>query len=249
MRKSAGTKLFDQMKLSIIIPAHDEEQRLRSTLDEYLCYFDKVYWGEFEIIIVPNGCSDNTLEIAKEYQSKRPQVGYSNIDEKVGKGGAVVRGFRIARGEVVAFVDADGATRPEELHKLVNRIGTCDVVIGSRWLKGSVIIARQNIVRIAAGRGFNLAVRLMLSLPFADTQCGAKAFKKSAVDAIVDKLQVMNFAFDTELLYVLKKCRYKIEEMPITWEDKRGSTVRLHRIALQTIWTIVRLRFRKGICD
>lgn len=228
--------------LSIIIPAYNAERLIATTFNDYAVYFSTEYHQDFEIIVIVNGCTDRTSEIVLEHCAKFPQVTSKQFEKKLGKGGALIEGFKIARGDILAFVDVDGATRPEELHKLIKGLGASDGAIGSRWLTGSNMLVKQPLPRRIASRGFNLLVKLLFSLPFKDTQCGAKVFKKHAIDEVLARLQTTNFAFDVELLYRLKKGGYKVDEVPIIWEDRLGSTLNLKRAVPTMFLAVLRLR-------
>lgn len=229
-------------KLSIIIPACNEENRIQNTLDQYIVFFTKNY-QEFELILVPNGCEDGTEEIVREYSKNNPNLKYKTVKEKIGKGGALIEGFKVATGNIISFVDADGATSPQALYDLVKKLEDNDGVIGSRWMKGANILIRQSWKRRMASRGFNLLVRVLFGLPFKDTQCGAKVFRARIVKDIVNEVGATDFSFDVDLLYKLKKRGYeKIEEVPITWEDQTGSTLKLKKMIPLMFLSILRLR-------
>jgi len=229
--------------LSIIIPVHNGQRSIAKTLEDYRLYFTSEYDGDFEIVVIPNGCTDETTRIVNKYLVNFPhQVHSSEFKDRMGKGGAVIEGFKMARGDVVAFVDADGAVGPGELHKLIIELQDVDGVIGSKWACGSKPLVSQPIHRRIAGRGFNLLVRLMFDLPFKDTQCGAKVFRKRAIDRVLPQLQVRNFAFDVELLHRLKKSGYKLKEVPVTWEDKDASSVNMRKVIPGMFLSVARLR-------
>jgi len=229
-------------KRFIIIPACDEEKRLGGTLNSYASYFSKAAIDDFEIMVVCNGCHDTTPQIAEDFSRRFPQIKVLHIPEKIGKGGALKKGMEMACGDTVAFVDADGSITPNELHRLINEMGDVDVVIGSRWLPGANILVKQSLKRRITSRGFNLLVRLLLGLPFKDTQCSAKAFTKRAIDEVVSQLQTNNFAFDVELLYRLRKNGHQVKEVPTTWENKDGSTLSITKAIPTMLFTVVRLR-------
>lgn len=228
--------------LSIIIPAYNEEGRIAKTLEDYVIYFSKEYHQDFEAIVISDGCIDRTVAIVNECSDRFPQIRSKSFKQKIGKGGAIREGLKIANGNIILLVDADGATAPKELNKLILELRDNDGVIGSRWLPESNILKKQSLARRAASRGFNLLSRTLFGLPFRDTQCGAKVFKKQVVDKVLNQLETANFAFDVELLYTLKKRGYKIKEVPITWEDKRGSTLDLTRTIPRMFFAVVRLR-------
>tara|TARA_Y100000034_G_scaffold133933_1_gene200952 strand:- start:823 stop:1524 length:702 start_codon:yes stop_codon:yes gene_type:complete len=226
---------------SIIIPAYNEEKRIRQTLINYINFFkDK----NVEIFVVLNGCRDNTLAIVKEFSRKHPQIKYQNYPEKLGKGGAILKGFQLVNGSLIAYTDSDGSTKPEDLFDLTRKIQDYDGVIGSRWLKNSVITKKQDPLRIFLGRGYNLLVRLILNLPFKDTQCASKVFKKEAILSIINEVEVTNFSFDAALLYKLNKKGFKIKEEPIIWENKGGSTVNLTKDVPKMLTAIIKVRLK-----
>lgn len=229
-------------KIFIIIPSCNEEKRLGGTLNSYASYFSKADIDDFEIMVVCNGCHDTTPQIAEDFSRRFPQIKALNIPEKIGKGGALIKGMERACGDTVAFVDADESTTPKELHKLLKEMGDFEGVIGSRWLPGASISVKQPLMRRIASRGFNLLVRLLLGLPFKDTQCSAKVFTRRAINEVVSQLKTNNFAFDAELLYRLRKGGYQVKEVSTTWEDKDGSTLSIRKAVPTMLFTVVRLR-------
>ncbi len=219
--------------LSIVIPAHNEAERIGKTLEEYLKVFK-----DAEIIVVLNRCTDNTKEVVEKFDVK-----ILEFKEKLGKGGAIIEGFKVARGEILAFADADGSTPPQEVLKVVKFAKEYGAAIGSRWLKESKILVKQPLSRRIASRAFNILVRLILGLKFKDTQCGCKAFKSEVIKDIIDIIKIKNYAFDVELLYLLKKKGVNIVEVPIMWMDKKGSKLKLKDI-LEMFVSLFKIRFR-----
>jgi glycosyltransferase involved in cell wall biosynthesis len=228
--------------LSIIIPARDAEREIAKTLEDYVAYFREVYSQDFEILVVPNDCSDNTVSIVEEYCNRYPVIRSQVYEGSIGKGGAVIEGFKLAQGDILSFVDADGATGPAELFKLVQALGEHQAVIGSRWMPGSKVLVKQGFARRVASRGFNLLVRLFFGLPFRDTQCGAKVFAKRAIDEVMGELETAKFAFDVELLYRLKKRGYSITEVPIVWENRPQSTLNLQWVIPEMFFAMLKVR-------
>jgi glycosyltransferase involved in cell wall biosynthesis len=209
------------VKLSIVIPAYNEEKRIASTLDEYLKFFNE----DTEIIVVLNGCKDKTAEVVAPFQQKYPDIlQVINIKEAIGKGGAVQVGFQQSQGEIIGFVDADGSTSPQEYQKLANNFSGNDAVIASRWLKGAVI-KNRTLLRKASSKIFVWAVKLFFRMPFSDTQCGAKIFKRKAILPLLSQLKEKGMVFDVELLYAAYKKGLRIKEMPTVWIDKPGSEI------------------------
>jgi glycosyltransferase involved in cell wall biosynthesis len=225
---------------TIIVPAYNEEHRIGPTLYRYLNYFDE----ETEVMVVLNGCRDRTLEVVCGYMQERPNLRVIDEPGVVGKGGAITLGFSRARGDVVAYTDADGATSPEELDWLINSIGNHGGIIGSRWIDKELVRRRQTLFRRIASRLFNMMVRIMFNLPYHDTQCGAKAFKREAVEAIVDDLGTTNLAFDVDVLYLMRKNGYVLREVPTAWDDRPGSKIKMRREAPRMLKALIRMRIK-----
>lgn len=230
------------MELSIIIPAYNEEARLGRTLDQYLPYFNSRYADRYEVLVVVNNSRDRTEEIAREYAGKHAAVRYVVEPRAIGKGGAVILGLTQARGRLLGFVDADGATPPEAFNDLVEHIGAAGAIIASRWMKGALISVKQPFKRRMASRFFNGLVRLMFGLRISDTQCGAKVLTRDAAQAILPHLGVTQWAFDVDLLFQLRRAGFKIIEIPTTWRDVSGSRLNVSRASTEMFVAMVRLR-------
>ena len=232
------------VEYSIIIPTHNEEKRIRNTLINYVNFF-KSTGRSFEILVVLNGCKDKTIDVVRELQNKHREINFVNFDKAIGKGGALLEGFKIVKGDLITYTDADGATSPETLYELSEKISDCDGIIGSRWINGAKILKKQSLSRRIASRGFNILTRIILGLNYKDTQCAAKVFKKNVIDRIKDKVEPTNFAIDAVLLYHMKKEGFKIKEFPIIWEDKEFSTLRIRKVIPNMLAAIVKTRMKK----
>jgi len=231
--------------ISIVIPAYNEEKRLRKTLDQYIEFFSNVFGESFEIIIISDGCQDDTPKIASMYAEKYPCVKHLNFPRRLGKGRAVTEGFKVAEGEIVGFVDADGSVPPESIYKMVEHLnGGWDGVIASRWINGSNVIVHEPISRKIASRAFNILTKILFGMKFKDTQCGAKFFKKDALRAILNELYVSDFSFDVELLYRLLRKNFHIKEVPITWKYREGTKINIVRTSIQMFASITSLRLK-----
>ncbi len=214
--------MSNKANISIVIPAYNEEARIESVTKNFCDYFP----GQ-EIIAVCNGCSDNTEHILNTLHSRYPQIQILVFPDKLGKGGAIIEGFKAAQGERIGFADADDSVAPSEIKKLFDALDDADGVIASRQLDTSQIIVKQTLIRRIASRVFNILVRLIFNLDFKDTQCGAKVFRKDAIKAVLPSLSTRGFEFDVELLWKLKKRGYKIKEFPVVWKHSKGSTFSL----------------------
>ena len=226
--------------LSVIIPACNEGRRIGPTVESYATHLSARY--DLELIVVMNGCTDGTDEVVSGIARKNGSIRPLTFRERLGKGGAVVEGLRAAHGDIVGFTDADGSTDAAEFERLVAALAECDATIASRWLPGSSVPARQPLMRRVASRGFNLLVRLLLRLPFRDTQCGAKVFRRQAIERVLSRLRVANFAFDVELLYRLMQGGCVVKEVPITWRERCGSTVSMRKAIPAMFSTVLRLK-------
>ncbi|HEY5426280.1 MAG TPA: glycosyltransferase [Candidatus Tumulicola sp.] len=224
-------------RFSVIIPAHNEQDRIGKTLEEYVGVF-----GDSEIIVVLNGCTDGTRAVVSDLRGAYPNLVAIEIPDAVGKGGAVRAGFLLARADVVGYVDADGSTPAREMRRLCEAVGEGDGVIGSRWLRGSVVAIRQPWARRFASRNFNVIVRTFFGLKYSDTQCGAKVFRRSALERVMRDVETANLAFDVDLLYAMKRLKMAIREEPTYWIDMQGSRVRLASASLHMFAAVVRLR-------
>jgi glycosyltransferase involved in cell wall biosynthesis len=230
------------MKLSIVIPAHNEEHRLPPMLEAYAGYFDEKYGNEAELIVVSNFCSDRTAEVARSIGLRYPQVKVIDEPKRVGKGGAVLIGAQSAEGDLIGFADADGATPPESFDDLVKKISLDGCIIASRWMKGSDVSPKQPLSRLAASRCFNLMVRVLFGLKLKDTQCGAKLFRREVIQPVLRNLGVTNWAFDVDMLFQAKRLGVSIREIPTVWHDVSGSKVEIGRSSVTMTVALIRLR-------
>lgn len=230
------------MKISIVIPAHNEEHRLPPMLEAYAKYFTEKHGNEAELIVVPNFCSDRTAEVARGIGLRYPQVKVVEEAKRVGKGGAVLIGAQSAEGDLIGFVDADGATSPEAFDDLVQKISLDGCIIASRWMKGSDVSPKQPLSRRVASRCFNLLVRVLFGLKLKDTQCGAKLFRREVIQPVLSNLGVTNWAFDVDMLFQTKRLGASIREVPTVWRDVTGSKVEIGRSSVNMFVAMIRLR-------
>jgi glycosyltransferase involved in cell wall biosynthesis len=230
------------MKLSLVVPAYNEEGRIGKMLDAYLAYFAARYGSDFELIVSVNGSRDGTESVVRSIQSRFPQLRVCVDPRPIGKGGAIMAGGNLATGELIGFVDADGATPPAAFHDLVQHIGAAGLIIASRRLPGAVVSPRQPWPRRAASRVFNFLVRTLFKLHSTDTQCGAKLMTAEAWRAIVPHIGLTKWAFDVDMIFKTRRQHYEIKEIPTTWSDVGGSKLKVGRVSFQMLLAIVRLR-------
>jgi glycosyltransferase involved in cell wall biosynthesis len=195
-----------------------------------------------ELIVVVNGSTDGTADIARRFAQSHPQVRSIVEPMPVGKGGAIMLGFAGAQGDLVGFVDADQSTPPEAFQELVEHIGDAGAIVASRWLKESRVSPRQPLARRLASRVFNFLVRTVFGLTISDTQCGAKLMTGGAVRTILPRLGLTRWAFDVDLLFQLRRAGYRIIEWPTTWHDAAGSRLKVGKVSFEMFFAITRLR-------
>jgi glycosyltransferase involved in cell wall biosynthesis len=227
-------------ELSVIVPAYNESAIIEETIYSVAQTFRA---PKNEIIIVCNGCKDDTHAKAQRAAKKFSNVRVLNFPAKIGKGGAVLEGMRVARGKFIGFLDCDLSTLPREFLRMYSAIGKeDDGIIGSRWMPESMQEKQQPFSRRVASRIFNVLIRALFGLPFVDTQCGAKIFSARATQEILSSASTPGWAFDVDILYTLKKKGFRLQELPIEWKDRVDSKLNLQRVSLKMLFAILRLR-------
>lgn len=214
-----------QLTHSIVVPAYNESARLGSSLEKILAYVQKRAW-QAEILVVNDGSRDNTAEIARSFERRYASVRLIENPGNRGKGYSVRNGMLHASGERMLFTDADLSSPIEESEKLFAALDSgAEVAIGSRWLQRDLQTERQPLHRQFLGRLFNLVLRLSLGLKYKDTQCGFKAFTRKAADVIFPRQQIERWGFDPEILYLARKFRLTIVEVPVGWAHDDRSKI------------------------
>jgi dolichyl-phosphate beta-glucosyltransferase len=230
--------------LSIVIPAYHEARRLPRTL-EALAEFGVGLGFPFEVWIVVERGRDETLEIAAAFAAR--QAHFHVIDNPVqrGKGCAVRTGMLRARGEVIFYMDADLSVPLREVTAFLEHLRAhpeIDVLIGNRQHAGSRITRAQSWLRRTMGQTFNRILQSVALAPARDTQCGFKAFRRAAAQAIFSRQRLDGFAFDVEVLLLAERLGYKIADLPVEWINSPESRVRIVRDSLQMLRDAVRVR-------
>ena len=238
-------------ELSIIIPSFNEEARLPATL-EHIAEYIRAQRPNTEVIVVDDGSTDRTTLLVTQFRGKIEKLRVISNGINRGKGFSVKSGSLAAEGNVVLFTDADLSAPIEEAEKLLNALENCDVAIGSRALNRSLIETHQSAFREFAGILFNKIVRIILRLPFVDTQCGFKAFRRERCRIIFEQQTIERFGFDPELLYLARHHGLTIVEVPVRWAHSPATKVSLFRDSLQMFvdvfvirWNGVKGRYRR----
>jgi glycosyltransferase involved in cell wall biosynthesis len=219
------------MKISIIIPAYNEEKRIEKTIRTYHAFFSQKNIS-FEFVIVLNGCKDNTINVVERIRNTVTPNTIIIIDiPQAGKGLAIKTGFAdalVRDADLIGFVDADMATAPEAFYDLILSLGNNDGIIASRYMPGAHISPQRPAYKRYGSRIiYEPFVWLLFGLSYYDLQCGAKLFKRSVLEKVTPQLTVAQWAFDAELLYLCKKNGYIVKEIPTVWEDQTDSKLTL----------------------
>jgi len=228
---------------SIIIPAYNESGRIRPTLDELVRYSREHNW-DVEILVVDDGSRDDTAQIVLDYGKSHPQIRLVRNPGNRGKGFSVKNGMLHAQGEICLFTDADLSSPVGEALHLLDAIASgADIAIGSRWLKAELQTERQPLYRQLFGRIFNLVLRVILGLNFADTQCGFKAFRREAVQQIFPLQRIERWGFDPEILFLARRAGLVVKEVPVVWAHSEGTRLHPFRDGFRMFVEVLRIRW------
>ena len=234
--------------LSVIIPAYNEESRIERSLvaaADYLAAFPE----PVELVVVDDGSRDGTAAVVERFAAAAaPRLGVRLLrnGRNRGKGYSLKHGVLLSAGEYLLLSDADFSTPIEELPRLLRPVREegCGIAIGSRALPASRLEVRQPAWRETMGKCFNLLVRMLTGLPFADTQCGFKVMRRSQVAPLFRAARVERFAYDVEILYLARKAGVKVVEVPVTWRNAAGSKVSPVRDSFDMLLDIARVVWR-----
>jgi dolichyl-phosphate beta-glucosyltransferase len=243
----ASSAPFTPRSMSFVVPAYNEEARLGDSLRR-LIEFAGRQPAASEVIVVDDGSSDRTAEIARGFSAGLPERVTLRVlqhERNRGKGAAVRTGALAAQGDCVLYLDADMAMPPEEAAKLLDALTDSDIAIGSRVQPGGGDLrASQPAWRRVGGRAFGLARRRLLLSDIEDTQCGFKAFRGDAARAIFSRQRLDGWAFDAELLYLAKRLGLSVRQVPVAWQHVEGSRFTLGPgSALREVRDLLRIRW------
>jgi dolichyl-phosphate beta-glucosyltransferase len=214
-------------KLSVVIPAYNEAERIGSTLTSIHNFLIKQTYP-YEIIVVNDGSRDNTAGLVSGMAATIKNLKLIDNKHNQGKGGVVKDGMLAATGDIRLFMDADNSTKVDEITKFLPYFEKgYDIVIGSRRIKGSNIVVHQGLWRDFLGGVFRLIVHTLVPVGVTDSQCGFKAFSAKAAQEVFPKQRIFRWAFDVEILAIARKMGFKIQEAPITWVNDGQSKVKL----------------------
>lgn len=237
------------IKLSVVIPAYNEEKRLPKTLEEIDKYLIRQNY-DYEIIVISDGSKDKTVETVKGLQSKIKNLRIIDNKENHGKGYVVRQGLMEAKGDYRLFTDADNSTSVDQVEKMWPWFEKgYDIVIGSREVEGAILDPPQPFQRRLTGMAFRFLTDIFTGLwDIIDSQCGFKGFNKKSVEDILPKCRIDRFSFDPEILVLAKRMGYKIKEIPITWKNDLESKVKFKSMAKMGFDLVkIRMNLIKGV--
>jgi dolichyl-phosphate beta-glucosyltransferase len=228
---------------SIVIPAYNESARIRASLDRVLDHIRERQW-DAEILVINDGSGDDTALIVETYAAQHAPLRLIQNPGNRGKGYSVRNGMLHASGEIMLFTDADLSSPIEEADKLFAALNNgADVAIGSRWLRTELQTQRQSLHRQLFGRIYNLALRIILGLPYRDTQCGFKAFTRRATQTIFPLQHIERWGFDPEILFLARKFSLKVDEVPVQWAHSEGTRINPLRDGIRMFVEMLKVRW------
>jgi len=230
-----------QASLSVVVPAYNEERRLEAGLSGVLSFLRRSGLP-FEVIVVDDGSTDATPEIARRFAAADARVRVLSHERNLGKGAAVRTGVLAAGGEYVIFTDADLSTPIESADTFLHHLSNgSDVVVGNRRMSQSRLEKRQGRLREFLGRIFTRLTRLLLGSPVTDQTCGFKGFKRRAAVEIFTRQRLTGWAFDAEILHIAARRDFRVRQVPVRWRDEEGSKVRVLRACLTSGLGLLRI--------
>ncbi len=229
--------------ISIVIPAYNEGARLGPTLDRVLSFIRHEGW-DAEVIVVDDGSRDHTADVVYSYAESYGIVRLVKNPGNRGKGYSVRNGVLNAEGDIVLFTDADLSAPIEEAPKLLAALDAgADIAIGSRWVRSELQTQRQSMTRQVLGRAFNLMLGMVLRLDFKDTQCGFKAFRRSAAKPIFRRQKIEGWGFDPEILFLARQLGFKVVEVPVLWGHDSGTRIHPFVDGARMVEEMLRIRW------
>ena len=243
-RSGREWKAFVQYpKYSIVIPAYNESARIPATLRSVVDCIRANQWPA-EVIVVNDGSTDSTAQLVRNFSVEAPEVRLLENPGNRGKGYSVRAGILNAQGEIVMFTDSDLSAPIEEAERLFAAIANgADIAIGSRWLERGRQTMRQPLYRQFFGRCFNFVCRMVMNLPFADTQCGFKAFTRAAAQTVFQLQTIERWGFDPEILFIAIKRGFRIDEVPVSWAHDERSRISYLRDGMQMLKELAIVRW------
>ena len=232
-----------KLDLSVVIPAYNEEAHLEFTLKDIAAYLSKKSYN-YEIIVVDDGSKDKTLEIAASLRNLFPSMQIIKSPLNKGKGHAVKKGMLSAKGDFVLFMDADNSTRIDQLPKLIKALEEgSDIALASRRIPGAEVDCSQPYYRIILGNTYIMLSRIILGATVNDYNCGFKLYARDVVAPLFSRLTRDDWSFDSELIYLISKMKFKFKEVPVKWVDQsKTSKVRPLKDGINSFLSLITIR-------
>ncbi len=231
--------MVNKIKLSLIIPAYNEENIIRDTLEHVIEFLSEKRYG-WEVIVVDDGSSDKTSEIIKPFRAQGVRLVKHDIN--MGKGAAIRTGVKKSKGKFIIFSDADLSVSIKNIDQFLTELKKSEVVIGSRRVLGAQIVIPQPVFRESLGRGYTQLTRLVTGVKLSDFTCGFKGFTRKAAQEIFRKTLIDRWAYDSEILFLAKKLGYKITELPISWKNREDTRVSLGDAIVTSFIDLLKVR-------
>jgi glycosyltransferase involved in cell wall biosynthesis len=229
-------------QLSIVVPAYNEGARIDDALRRIMSCIVARGW-DAEVLVVDDGSKDNTAAIVQQWIADNPRLHLIQNPGNKGKGYSVRNGLLQAAGDIVMFTDADLSAPMEEAERLIAAIVQgADVAIGSRWMDRTRQTIHQPLYRQFFGRCFNWITRTVMGLPFKDTQCGFKAFKRQAAQVIFRLQTIERWGFDPEILFIARKLKYVVREVPVSWGHDERTRMSYLKDGIKMLEDMARIR-------
>jgi glycosyltransferase involved in cell wall biosynthesis len=229
-------------QLSIVIPAYNESARIENALERVLSCIAERNW-DAEVLVVDDGSKDDTAAIVQRWMAVHPRLHLIQNPGNKGKGYSVRNGLLQAAGDIVMFTDADLSAPMEEGERLIAALEYgADVAIGSRWMDRTRQTIHQPLYRQFFGRCFNWVTRTIMGLPYKDTQCGFKAFRRPAAQVIFRLQTIERWGFDPEILFIARKLKYVVREVPVTWGHDERSRMSYLKDGMKMLEDMARIR-------
>lgn len=232
---------MNNIALSLVIPAYNEEDIIESTLLEVISYLSKKKY-DWEVVVADDGSTDDTAKIVEKFSKKGVKL--VSLRKNQGKGAALRRGILKSKGKYVVFSDADLSVPITTLSQVIKSLDSGnEVVIGSRRLKDSKIVVHQPWLRENLGRVFTLLTKIYLGTNVSDFTCGFKGFTRASADGIFSVSKLNRWAYDSEVMFIAKKKKFKIKEIPVTWTNRANTRVRLGMAVVTSLLDLLKIRY------
>lgn len=231
----------ENVELSLIIPAYNEEKIIKKTLEKVVIFLSQKSFG-WEIIIVDDGSTDRTADLVRIFADKDKRIQLNRLPNNKGKGAALKSGVKESKGKYIIYSDADLSVPLTNIDKFLLELKKNDVVIGSRRIEGAKILVHQPWLRENMGRFFTFLTRCVLAMSISDFTCGFKGFRSKAGKDIFNRALLERWAYDSEILFLAKKLGYSIAELPVEWRNREDTRVVLGSAIATSFVDLLRIR-------